>query len=39
VVKKEADLLLDYLPQRQVITNTDSIPTATLGSTQASDEK
>ena len=30
VVKKESDLLLDYLPQRQVITNTDSIPTATL---------
>jgi CRP-like cAMP-binding protein len=30
VVKKETDLLLDYLPQRQVITNTDSIPTATL---------
>lgn len=31
VVKKETDLLLDYLPQRQVITNADSIPTATLG--------
>lgn len=30
VVKKETDLLLDYMPQRQVITNTDSIPTATL---------
>ena len=30
VVKKETDLLLDYLPQRQVITNTDAIPTATL---------
>jgi hypothetical protein len=30
VVKKETDLLLDYLPQRQVITKTDSIPTATL---------
>jgi hypothetical protein len=29
-VKKETDLLLDYLPQRQVITNTDLIPTATL---------
>ena len=29
VVKKETDLLLDYLPQRQVITNTDAIPTAT----------
>ncbi len=30
VVKKETDLLLHYLPQRQVITNTDSIPTVTL---------
>jgi CRP-like cAMP-binding protein len=30
VVKKETDLLLDYVPQRQVITNPDSIPTATL---------
>jgi CRP-like cAMP-binding protein len=30
VVKKETDLLLDYLPQRQVITNIGSIPTATL---------
>ena len=30
VVKKETDLLLDYLPQRQVITNTDSIPTVSL---------
>jgi len=30
VVKKETDLLLHYLPQRQVITNIDSIPTATL---------
>jgi CRP-like cAMP-binding protein len=30
VVKKETDLLLHYLPQRQVITNTDAIPTATL---------
>lgn len=30
VVKKETDLLLDYMPQRQVITNTDAIPTATL---------
>jgi CRP-like cAMP-binding protein len=29
-VKKETDLLLDYLPQRQVIKNADSIPTATL---------
>ena len=33
VVKKETDLLLHYLPQRQVITDTDSIPTATLGTT------
>jgi CRP-like cAMP-binding protein len=30
VVKKETDMLLDYLPQRQVITDTDSIPTVTL---------
>lgn len=30
VVKKETDLLLDYIPQRQVITNTDAIPTAAL---------
>ncbi|MDT4287945.1 Crp/Fnr family transcriptional regulator [Methylomonas sp. MO1] len=30
VVKKETDLLLDYLPQRHVITNPDTIPTATL---------
>ncbi len=30
VVKKETDLLLDYLPQRRVMTNSDSIPTATL---------
>lgn len=30
VVRKETDLLLDYMPQRQVITNTDTIPTATL---------
>lgn len=29
-VKKEADMLLHYMPQRQVITNTASIPTATL---------
>ncbi len=29
-VKKEAEMLLNYLPQRQVIKNTDSIPTATL---------
>lgn len=32
VVKKETDLLLDYMPQRQVITDTNSIPTATLRS-------
>lgn len=31
VVKQETELLLNYLPQRQVITDTDSIPTATLG--------
>ena len=30
VVKKETDLLLDYMPQRQVIKNTDTIPIATL---------
>jgi len=30
VVKKETDLLLDYMPQRQVITNPDAIPVATL---------
>ena len=30
VVKKETDLLLHYLPQRQVIANTDLIPTATI---------
>jgi CRP-like cAMP-binding protein len=30
VVKKETDLLLNYLPQRRVITNPDTIPTATL---------
>jgi len=30
VVKKETDLLLHYLPQRQVIKNADDIPTATL---------
>ncbi|MHB8448323.1 MAG: Crp/Fnr family transcriptional regulator [Rudaea sp.] len=30
VVKKETDLLLDYLPQRQMITDANSIPTATL---------
>ncbi len=32
VVKKETDLLLQYLPQRQVIKDPDVIPTATLGS-------
>ncbi|WP_446808148.1 Crp/Fnr family transcriptional regulator [Methylomonas sp. 2BW1-5-20] len=30
VVKLETDLLLNYLPQRSVITNTNSIPNATL---------
>ena len=30
VVKKETDLLLDYLPQRQVIRNTEAIPAAIL---------
>jgi hypothetical protein len=30
VVKAETDLLLNYLPQRQIITNTDAIATATL---------
>ncbi len=35
VVKKETELLLHYLPQRHVITNTDSIPTVTLGTPEA----
>jgi CRP-like cAMP-binding protein len=30
VVRKETDMLLAYMPQRQVIRNTDSIPTVTL---------
>jgi hypothetical protein len=30
VVKKETELLLPYLPQRQTIANTDAIPTVTL---------
>ena len=30
VVKKETELLLNYMPQRQVIKNADAIPTATL---------
>ena len=30
VVKKDTDMLLHYLPQRQVLVNTDSIPTVTL---------
>lgn len=30
VVRKETELLLDYLPQRSIIKNPDSIPTATL---------
>lgn len=29
-VRKETELLLNYMPQRQVITNTDTIPTVTL---------
>lgn len=37
VVKKETDLLLHYLPQRQVITNTDVIPVATEQMPQAPD--
>jgi len=34
VVKKETDLLLHYLPQRPVMTNTDAIPTARLQTPQ-----
>jgi len=30
VVRRETDLLLAYLPQWQVVRNTDSIPTVTL---------
>ena len=30
VVKKETDLLLHYMPQRQIIKDVESIPTATL---------
>lgn len=30
VVKKETELLLHYLPQRNIIANTDAIPTVTL---------
>ena len=30
VVKKETDLLLHYMPQRQIIKDAESIPTATL---------
>jgi len=30
VVRKETDLLLAHMPQRQVIRNSDSIPTVTL---------
>jgi hypothetical protein len=30
VVRKETDLLLAYLPQRQVIRNSDTIPMVTL---------
>jgi hypothetical protein len=32
VVKHETDLLLNYLPQRQVIKNPETIPTAALSS-------
>ncbi len=34
VVKKETDLLLDYLPQRQIIKDVEAIPTATLPSVE-----
>lgn len=34
VVKQETDLLLNYMPQRQMITNPDVIPTVTLPTTQ-----
>ena len=33
VVKNETDMLLSYMPQRQVITYTDAIPTVILGTT------
>jgi hypothetical protein len=36
VVKRETALLLNYLPQRPVITNSDSIPTVTLPTAPAS---
>ena len=29
-VRQETELLLNYMPQRQVMTNTDTIPTVTL---------
>jgi hypothetical protein len=35
VVRKETDLLLAYMPQRQVIRNSDSIPTVTLPTSDA----
>jgi hypothetical protein len=35
VVRKETDLLLAYLPQRQVIRNSDAIPTVTLPKSDA----
>jgi hypothetical protein len=35
VVRKETDLLLAYLPQRQVIRNSDTIPTVTLPTSDA----
>jgi hypothetical protein len=33
VVKKETEMLLNYLPQRSIISNNDSIPTVTLPTT------
>ena len=38
VVKKQTDMLLDYVPQRQVITNTDAIPTAKLDAVRGAPE-
>lgn len=35
VVRKETDMLLDYLPQRQVIADPESIPTATLRTSES----
>jgi hypothetical protein len=39
VVKKETEILLNYLPQRLVMTNTASIPTAILPTTQQAEAK